>query len=432
MRKWMAPVLSLLLVVLAGCGGTEAPDSTGGAGEPVTLRVVYSGTTEIEKAWSVKMKELVEAKHPDIKIEYMYIAWGDLEKKLAVMLQAGDIPDLMQVQDATNLVAMNALEPLDSYLERSDAFVKLDDFHTAAVDFFRYDGKLYSLPTAATGYGLIVNDEMLTKAGIKAEDIKTFDDLVNAAKALTKDGVYGFGYASGAPRFSWRDPSMFAYSNGGFTLADVDDAHKQAYLEVLNLYNDLRPYMPEAVTAWQYPDMRKAFANEQIAMMPFGSFFTGNVYEFNPDIVAKAKVIPIPKGPSGDKPAMMVGGVGFAMLAGSKNKDAAWTVLQEFSQKEPVAEFAAAVNLPGRVDVTGDEIAKLAQEIYPKAYEAHGRIIESFSPLLEQYGKTQPRIVGQAEMEVAFQKNMVQLLQGKMTPEEMFENLQREINQIKG
>jgi len=435
MRKWMASLLTVTTLMLAGCGGSKpnetTPQPAAEKKEPVTLRVIYSGTTDIEKAWSVKMKEQIEAKHSDIKIEYMYIGWADVEKKLAVMLQAGDVPDLMQTQDATNLVAMNALEPLDAYLSKAGATVKKADFHQSALEYGVFSGKLYSLPTAAIGYGLVVNEELLGKAGIKAEEIKTTDDLVKAAKALTKDGVYGMGYASGAPRFSWRDPAMFAFSNGEFTLADVDDAHKKAYIEVLSVYNSLRPYMPEAVTAWQYPEMRKAFAAGQIAMMPFGSFFTGNVYEFNPDIVAKSKVIPIPHGPSGQKPAMMVGGVGLSMLAGSKHKDAAWTVMQDLSQKEPVAQFAASVNLPSRVDVKGEEIAKLAETIYPKAFEAHGKFTGSFSPLLQTYGKTMPRIIGQAEMEVVFQKNMVQLLQGKLTPEQAYENIKRDIAQIK-
>ncbi|HYG60079.1 MAG TPA: sugar ABC transporter substrate-binding protein [Symbiobacteriaceae bacterium] len=437
MRKWLALVLLTTLLLLAGCGSKPAAEpaakapETPKAPEPVTLRVVFSGTSEPEKAWSVKVKEQIEKKYQHIKIEYMYIPWGDLEKKLTIMIQANDYPDIIQTQELANLIAMKAMEPLDSYLTKADSPTKKDHFIQGALEYSAYDGKTYALPLAAIGYGLMVNEELLSKAGLKPEDLKTWDDVLKAAPLLTKGETYAMGYASGAPRFSWRDPAMHAWSNGLFTPADVDDAHKKAYLEVLTHYNNMRPYMPPAVTAWTYPDMSKAFANGQIAMMPFGSYFTANVYGFNPDIIAKTKVIPIPKGPSAQKQAVWAANVGFGMLAGGKNKDAAWLVLQELVSKDAVGAFAASTNMPSRMDVTTDAVAKDAQAIYPKAADAHAKLITSFVPMLQEYGKTQPRIVGQAEMEVAFQSHMVQMLQGKLTPEQAYENIRRDISQLK-
>ena len=106
--------------MLVGMGGILATllllTSVGYAA--TTLRVVFPGTSETEKQGSLRLKTLAESKFPDIKIEFMYIGWPDLEKKLSVMLPGGDIPDLVQQQEATTLVAMDALEPLDGYLSR--------------------------------------------------------------------------------------------------------------------------------------------------------------------------------------------------------------------------------------------------------------------------------------------------------------------------
>lgn len=402
------------------------------AAAPITLRFIFSGTSETEKAWSVRAKDRVEAAIPNVRMEYLYIPWSDLEKKLVVMLRAGDVPDLLLTLDVTNLVAMGALEPLDAYIKQANSRVNPSLWYEGAWNYSTVDGSVYSLPLAAIAYGLVVREDILAAAGYKPEDIKTWDDLVAVARVVTKGDVYGFGYAAGAPRFAWRDPSMAAWSNGLLTLDNTTPEARAAYLEVLHLYAKLRPYMPPAVVAWSYPDMFRAYAMGQLAMIPNGSFFAANVYPINPDVIQHSRVIPFPKGPSGKQPAVMVGNVGVGMFRDGKSKELAWRVLEELTTRESITSWSALINMPARKDIDPKELAREAQRYYPKAFEASSRIIADFGRAVEKYGVAAPKILNQAQMEVLFQAQVVPLLEGKLTPERVYEILRPQLMGVKG
>lgn len=400
------------------------------AQEKVTLRFVYSGTSEPEKAWSAEYKKDLEQRYPNIAIEYMYIPWAEQEKKIAVMTQAGDYPDLIQVQDVTTLSAMGVLEPLDSYIDNPSSRVKRSDFYPAAFDYSIVNGVLYSIPAHMTVYGLIVNTEMLAKAGFSIEDLKTWDDMVKIAAAITHDEVYAYGYAAGLPRFAWRDAMIAGYSND-VTMADTTPESRKKYLEVLRLYETLRPYIPPAAVTWSYPDMFRAFCQEQVAMIAAGSFFTANVYAIDPSIVPKSRAIVYPKGPSAERSSAMVANAGWAIFKGSKNKDKAWFVIEDISQKDNLAKEAAVVGIPARQDITIDAFAELAGVYYPDIKEANKQLIEDWLSIARDFGKPQAKILRQGEMEVKFQEKMYALLTGALDPESFYEQIVADIEAIR-
>lgn len=421
-RVLLLGLLSVFVVFLMG--------GALGAQEKVTLRFVYSGTSEPEKAWSAEYKKDLEARHPNISIEYMYIPWAEQEKKIAVMTQAGDYPDLIQVQDVTTLSAMGVLEPLDSYIDNPDSRVKRTDFYPAAFEYSIINGTLYSVPAHMTVYGLIVNTEMLAKAGFSKDDLKTWDDLLRVAQAITKDEVYAYGYAAGLPRFAWRDAMISGYSNG-VTMADTAPEAKSRYLEVLKWYETLRPYIPPAAVTWSYPDMFRAFCQEQVAMIAAGSFYTANVYSIDPGIVPKSRAIVYPKGPSAERSSAMVANAGWAMFSGSKNKEAAWFVIEDLSQKEVLAKEAAVVGIPARSDISLDVFAELAGVYYPDIKEANKQIIEDWLAIARDFGKPQAKILRQGEMEVKFQEKMYALLTGALDAESFYEQIIADIEEIR-
>lgn len=72
------------------------------------------------------------------------------------------------------------------------------------------------------------------------------------------DGKYGYAMANGGEgRFSFRDLEMVALSNG-FQPDDTSEETKDAYIETLQLFADMAAYMPEAQSAWQYPELFQA------------------------------------------------------------------------------------------------------------------------------------------------------------------------------
>ncbi|MHB8063946.1 MAG: extracellular solute-binding protein [Ruminiclostridium sp.] len=161
MKKLVAVFLSVALVAIsfAGCGkqedtspssqaaSTSASQSDKDSDKDIkaNLRILYPGTTDLEKEIASDISKQLKETYPNINAEFIYLSWADIEKKLAVMIQAKDYPDLMQIQDIVNPVAMNALEPLDSYLEKSTLYKK-SMFSAVGINSKSSDGKLYAMP----------------------------------------------------------------------------------------------------------------------------------------------------------------------------------------------------------------------------------------------------------------------------------------------
>lgn len=424
-RMTLMATALFLISIMTLVGITEAQRA------PVTLRVVFPGTSETEKQGAVRLKNLAESRLPGIKIEMMYIGWPDLEKKLSVMLPGGDIPDLVQQQEATNLVAMGALEQLDSYLARSDSMLKKEQFYEGVWNFSQYEGKIYTIPIRAISYGLIVREDLLNEAGMKLADLKTWDDLKRAAKAMTKGNVYGYGYPLGLPRFAWREgPYIAGYSNN-FDLSDTSEATKPKYLEMLRLFKDLQPSMSPTTKVMGLREAFQTWGLGNIAMMPTGDFFVANLYPINPKILKHSRVVAFPKGPSAQKPWAPVANVGWAMFKGSKYKEEAWKALSFFTSLENLTEESAMLNTPARRDIDLAKLAQAAAKFYPDAVEDNRRIINDFVTNSHPIGVPMRKILRREEMEVAFQKVMIEMLDGKLTPEQAYERIKAEIDRIK-
>ncbi len=424
-RMTLMATALLLISIMTLVGIAEAQRA------PVTLRVVFPGTSETEKQGAVRLKQLAESKLPGIKIEMMYIGWPDLEKKLSVMLPGGDIPELVQQQEATTLVAMGALEPLDPYLARPDSPLKKEQFFEGVWNYSQYDGKMFTIPIRAISYGLIVREDLLNEAGMKLTDLKTWDDMKKAAKAMTKGNVYGYGYPLGLPRFAWREgPYISGYSNN-FDISDTSEATKPKYLEMLRLFKDLQPSMSPTTKVMGLREAFQAWGLGDIAMMPTGDFFVANLYPINPKILKVSRVVAYPKGPSATKPWAPVANVGWAMFKGSKNKEEAWKALAFFTSLENLTEESAMLNTPARRDIDMAKLSAAAAKFYPDAVEDNRRIINDFVTNAHSIGVPMRKILRREEMEVAFQKIMIEMLDGKLTPEQAYDRIKAEIDKIK-
>jgi ABC-type glycerol-3-phosphate transport system substrate-binding protein len=392
------------------------------------LRILYPGTSDIEKAWAETVKKEVTRRYPNIKIEYIYLNWSDIEKKMAIMVAAGDYPDMMQIQDVVNPVAMGALEPLDGYF---NAKINASKFSAASLEYSRVNGKLYALPVLAVVYGHAVNMDLLKKAGYKIEDLKTWDNLKAAVKAMNKDGKYGYAMANGGTgRFSFRDFMMVCLSNG-IKPDDVSAASKKKYVEVLKLFYDLMPYMPKSQVNWLYPELFKAWGTGNVGMMHTGSYFTANAISHSKEIIAKTRICVFPKGPSATKSQAMVGNVGFAIFKGSKQKKAAWKVLEVMLDDKMVAQIGGAMNLPAMLKTNKKVLRNTAKQIYPESYKGHLQLIQDFSNIAKNYGVAMPKIMGQNQMEMVIQGAMIEMQIHKLTPEAAYESIRKDIEKIK-
>ncbi len=392
------------------------------------LRMLYPGTSEIEKAWAETLKKNVSKIYPNIKLEIIYLSWSDMEKKLAVMVAAGDSPDIMEIQDVVNPVAMDALEPLDGYLNNK---IKISNYAPGFLEYSKVNGKIYSIPLGGIVYGHAVNTELLKAAGYKIENLKTWDDLKAAVKAMTKDGKYGYAMANGGTgRFTFRDFMMVCLTND-VNPDDVADLSKKRYLEVLNLFNDLAPYMPKSQVNWLYPELFKAWGAGNVGIMHTGSYFTANAISHSTEIIGKTRVFSFPKGPSAQKQQVMVANVGFSILKGSRQKEAAWKVMEIINSPEMVAKAGGAMHLPATLKMDKVTLQATAEQAYPQSYKGHLVLINDFATIASKYGVPQPKILGQPQIEMVIQSALFKMINGEKNPNATYDEIRSGILKVK-
>jgi multiple sugar transport system substrate-binding protein len=424
MLKRVVCALTLAAMVF-GAGGAAWAQSKSVSGN---LRILYPGTSDFEKKMALQWQSEVQKKYPNIKMEFIFLVWADLEKKLATMVQAHDYPDIMMVQDVTNPVAMEALEVMDPYFNDQ---VKLSSFYQAPLEYMKVGGKIYAVPFLAVAYSHVANKDKLAAAGVKLDGIKTWDDMRAAVKALSKDGSYGYAMANGGTgRFTFRDFMMVSLSNG-FSPDDVSAATKQKYIEALKLFADMAPSMPKSQVTWLYPELFKSFENGGHAIMHTGSYFTANIIGNGTKGLKAAQPFAFPKGPSASKQQVMVGASGFAILKGSKQKEAAWKAIEVVMSPAVLGPYAGAINISSVDYITDKMMEEGAKAAYPDGWKEHLALVNSFRKIVSTYGMPMPKILGQSQMETVLQAALIKMLDGKASPEQTYDEIKKGIDQVK-
>ena len=126
--------------------------------------------------------------HPEVEnVEILYMPIADFTKKLAVALPAGDVPDIMEIEDswATPYVTAGYFDQntpeLDAILNQM-----LPEFSGSMT----YKGKHYGVPVAPFQELFFYNLDMLKEAGIDTIP-STIDEVTDAARKMTRYDTMG-------------------------------------------------------------------------------------------------------------------------------------------------------------------------------------------------------------------------------------------------
>ncbi len=128
-----------------------------------------------------------EAKHPGVKVEPQYLENEAYKAKLTTLLQSRDKPAMFYSWAGGVLKAQVEAGVIEDLTDRTKGYI--ETLTPSAVAAFTLDGKVYGIPQAITEVGFFYNKELFAKAGVDASKIKTWDDLLNAVKALKGAGI---------------------------------------------------------------------------------------------------------------------------------------------------------------------------------------------------------------------------------------------------
>jgi raffinose/stachyose/melibiose transport system substrate-binding protein len=185
------------------------------------VTVLHVSDNAAQKAIWDEIAKDYNAAHPGVNVQFKYVENEAFKAKLPTMLQADESrPDLfyswgggvMQAQDKAGF-----LKDVTKDVSAWDS-----DLSPTAVDAFTVDGKVVGVPFEVGEVAFYYNKKLFEKAGVKAEDIKSWDDFLGAVKKLKAAGITPLVVGAGE---KW--PMHFYYSylvmriGGEHALADA-------------------------------------------------------------------------------------------------------------------------------------------------------------------------------------------------------------------
>ena len=191
MRKLAAIIMTAAMVLsLTACGGKGSSDGGEAAKDADSVKTLkfWSFHAGAEADFLENVVEEYNSTHDDVQIEHTVVNQSDYTTTLIPTAYAnGEAPDILYVEPATftKYADKGMLMDLSPYYTEE---LKADIL-PSVLDAVTVDGKIYALPIEMETLGLFYNADMLEEAGIAPPT--TWDELYEAAKALTTDDVYG-------------------------------------------------------------------------------------------------------------------------------------------------------------------------------------------------------------------------------------------------
>jgi raffinose/stachyose/melibiose transport system substrate-binding protein len=185
-----------------------------------TVTVLHVSDNPDQKAVWEKIASDYNASHKGVKVEFKYLENEAFKAKLPTMLQSSDRPDLFYSWSGGVMQAQDRAGFLKDIT--ADVAAMESDMSPTAVDAFKVDGKVVGVPFEVGEVAFFYNKKLFDKAGVKAENIKTWDDFLGAVKTLKAAGITPISVGAGE---KW--PVHFYYSylvmriGGEHALADA-------------------------------------------------------------------------------------------------------------------------------------------------------------------------------------------------------------------
>ncbi|MGF9693059.1 extracellular solute-binding protein [Rhizobium sp. 0TCS1.26] len=168
------------------------------------------------EAWEEVAKKY-EAQHPDVDIQLQFLENEAFKAKLPTLLQSDAAPDFFYSwgggvlrQQAQTGALMDLTQAMNA-----DGGKWAKTYKPAAVAGLTFDGKISAVPYRMGTVSFFYNRELFAKAGVKAEDIKTWTDFLGAVKTLKAAGITPIAGGGGDKwplHFYW---SYLVMRNGG-------------------------------------------------------------------------------------------------------------------------------------------------------------------------------------------------------------------------
>ena len=215
MKKVLAAALSL------ACASTlfAATAVTASAADKKEVVIWDYFETDAQKQMMQSLIDEFNASQDEYEASHVYVPFADYEKQLTLGIASGELPDLVILDGC----GMASFIQLGLFGDISDADINWDEYMEGPMESTMLDGKHYGIPFATNCTALFYNKDLFDAAGIDYPDENTtWDEFHEMAKALTKDGVSGFGNAATNTDEGTFQCLQWLYTAGG-SYTDIED-----------------------------------------------------------------------------------------------------------------------------------------------------------------------------------------------------------------
>ena len=294
----MKILLSLLLLVLTTCGQKEQVEIE------VLPEITADTETTIEIwAWNVAAKALEDLvprfneKYPNIKIKVMEYGNPTITTERAtVTLNSGKgMPDILQVE--SDFVQTYAETYPHRFLDMKNY---IDPNWESTMDpskvpmSYDTEGRLVSIPWDSGPVVLYYKKDYFEQAGIKPEDIKTWDDYIVAGKKIKEvlPNVTMTGLAFTAEDAPWR---IFMPQNGTYLLNTNDQITVNSKGSVKSAIL-LRRMRDEGtiIDTVNWSGLIQSLKSGSVATYFMGGWWSGTMKDQAPELAGEWRIMEIP------------------------------------------------------------------------------------------------------------------------------------------
>jgi multiple sugar transport system substrate-binding protein len=371
------------------------------------------------------VQELVvefEKLHPGIRVRVQQIPWTAAHEKLLTAHVGMSSPDLAQLGNTwiSEFVTLRALEPLDQRVAES-AVIEPKSYFPGFWDTNVADGALYGIPWYVDTRILFYRRDILAAAGFDSIP-ETWAGWRSAMEAVKARGGPD-RYAIFLPINEWSQPVVFGLQCGSLLLSDHDSRgdfsgpeFRRAFDFYMSLYRDgLAPPIANTEIANVYQEFARGY---------FAMYITGpwNIGEFRRRIPVELQdswaTSPLP-GPEGfNSGASLAGGSSLVVFRESKNKEAAFALIEYLSRPEQQIRFYHLTgDLPARLEAWSD--SSLTADPHLRNFRRQLQHVVS-TPKIPEWEQIAYRLQDKAELAI----------RGAATPESALASLDRDVDRM--
>jgi multiple sugar transport system substrate-binding protein len=353
MKKSLLLISSLILLATSACSsattttpgtGTTSTPPPAKAAEPVKVALWDYNSSEATVTALTKLIDDYQKEHPNVKIERTYVPFADIKNKLLLGSAAGQLPDIVWI-DNPDHQAFSASGILADITKEVKDWGQADKYFKGPWSSTMYKDKNYGVPTSSNNLALFYNADLLDAAGVKPP--ANWAELQDAAKKLTKNGVYGFAASAIRNEQGMFQFLPFIWQSG----SDLNNFNTPGTVEALKLWKgmvDGGAMSKEVLTQDQQAVMLQ-FTAGKVAMVVNGTWQLPLVTK---DAKFKWGVVPLPTNKQG---GTILGGENWAITSTSKVKDAAWDIIKYSQDPARLKDYLiASGRLPSRTDMIND------------------------------------------------------------------------------